>query len=112
MKFTEAMRLGAMMHPQTYGQSYDFEGETKIVASCAWGAAVVGGWPAADRIYSKTPVGCPVCKRCVAHNDVTSLVTHLNDDHRWTREAIADHVDTLGLEVDTPVVTRPEEVLV
>lgn len=45
-------------------------------------------------IYSVT--GCPQC----GASDMTGRqITHLNDDHRWTREAIADFIERLELRL-------------
>lgn len=42
-------------------------------------------------------VGCPVASPCpvMAHGVMHSIVAHLNDDHRWTREQIADWVESV-----------------
>ena len=37
---------------------------------------------------------CPVTL-CKESDEVDRLVTHLNDDHRWTREQIAEWIETL-----------------
>ncbi len=34
-----------------------------------------------------------VCPECAATGTVRLLVQHLNDEHRWAREAIADWLD-------------------
>jgi hypothetical protein len=38
---------------------------------------------------------CPVCScvRMVCRTD--AMIVHLNDEHEWTREAIADWVETI-----------------
>lgn len=39
---------------------------------------------------------CPACPTYIGSRRPTfNLIAHLNDDHRWTREAIADWVETI-----------------
>lgn len=155
MKMSEAMRLGAMMAPQAYG---DLEatsvteirdrrwyhrllglkgrvvGRRGTTGTCALGAAfaagncrrVITGSPGgyafrgempktgvlretivvpsdwSDLLFSEYP--CPQCGRL----DVLGrILPHLNDDHRWTREASADFVD--GIERARAEVSQPSE---
>lgn len=39
------------------------------------------------------------CPGCEAKNSVYSLVQHLNDSHKWTRNRIADWLETLDLDL-------------
>jgi len=123
MKLSDAIRLGAMLRPQTFGRAFRRGG------SCALGAAleasgmdynarrqrvdlfVAERWPWAD---IEADVSCPSCHArfmCAGQ-----LVVHLNDAHSWKRERIADWVASVepisqplatgrgGLEdVDRPV---------
>lgn len=50
-------------------------------------------------------VPCPACGD--GDRILLSIIVHLNDDHRWTRERIADWVETL----ETPVEVGSEPVL-
>jgi hypothetical protein len=101
MKLSEAIRLGAMLQPQGFGVLKDDRGRT-----CALGAAL----SACNLMSDRDPYGreipqttwpelcqghvlCQVCERRML--DTFDLVTHLNDDHRWTRAAIAEWVATL-----------------
>ena len=107
MRFSEAVRLGALMHPQSFGGMRDSKGGT-----CALGSALdaigaltskAGGpgamddfirimtiWPAlGKRAAVPCPAGCSLSKHFEA-NRTTAMVWHLNDRHSWTREAIAD----------------------
>lgn len=55
-------------------------------------------------------VKCPGCKKMVAPTSIkkriqwnkahplADIVQHLNDEHRWTREAIADWIETLDID--------------
>ena len=104
MRVSEAMRLGAMLDEQGFG-AFDRDGKT-----CAMWAAMKAvnrqmpiGWPE----ILKTVSACPACiyERSL---DLYSVIVHLNDDHRWTREQIADWMD--GIESDR-VAPRAMEVV-
>jgi hypothetical protein len=53
----------------------------------------------------KTKVACPACPRREPVS-VSRTVVHLNDDHLWSREAIADWLDSLDVDLSFP---RPRE---
>lgn len=109
MQLHEAIRLGAMLKPQNFGE----ESVPHVHKSCALGAAcdalgiVVAHGLDADyaAIQGRYPAlytheaECPACQ----DRDVpVSLVWHLNDRHRWTREEIATWLE--GIEGQaTPV---------
>lgn len=109
MKLSEAIRLGAMLKPQAFGALYgelavvspgDVLGLRAIATSCALGAAHDAGWR--GTVPNITPC-CPVCsgRSYAPAGPVAATVMHLNDGHRWTREQIADWVETI--EQRTPV---------
>ena len=99
MKLSDAIRLGSTMGPQGFGYLYDTHNES----SCALGAAlvamgkmsahvgVVDVWP---WIMQPPRTNCPECK-WFRQESTGYVITHLNDHHRWTREAIADWVATI-----------------
>lgn len=90
-----AIRRGSEMVPrQCFGRLEIRAGiaETEVVATCAIGAAdYVGyvGW-----VGGRPGLLCPVCS-AEERPTIRGAVVHLNDDHRWTREAIADWLETL-----------------
>lgn len=100
MRLSEAIRLGSMMKPQAFGNFYGPERES----SCALGAAfdacgmeVFGPDTKFDGPFGLEYfedeyeiIACPVCG--IAE---WPTIGHLNDFHRWTREAIADWVETI-----------------
>lgn len=105
MKLSEAIRLGAMLKPQAFGLCYS-DGRT-----CAMGAAwdaigklhVTASDPSidfGDSYWAVAGVSCPVCGRASGSG---MAVAHLNDDHRWTREQIADWVETIERAQEPPV---------
>ncbi len=95
-ELAEAILAGARQRPQAFGSYFSSDGR-----SCALGAAfegvhhlprVVGAYrPRLERLfdcleYISRP--CPVgCRKTLP---LASMIVHLNDDHLWTREAIAD----------------------
>lgn len=50
-----------------------------------------------------TRVTCPACTSVALRPTVRDAVIHLNDSHRWTREAIADWLDTLDADLAFPM---------
>ena len=90
MKLSGAIRLGAMMKPQAFRAFVTDDG------ACALGAALLAV-EAASRPHSRAVLdrwpwaltvsaNCPSCGRSCP---IFWVITHLNDNHRWTREQIA-----------------------
>lgn len=98
-----AMRRGAALRPQVFKAFFlEVDG---VIGSCALGAAFEGATGTVDRdismwvLHQAVPVfddvhffTCPACGRV---NDMECLITHLNDTERWTREQIADFLESL-----------------
>jgi hypothetical protein len=90
MKLSEAIRLGALLHPQLFGAFNLIERETgHILRTCAIGAASAAGYDT-TRLGNSSVTQCPACQ---LRGGVAGIIAHLNDDHRWTRERIADWVE-------------------
>ncbi len=106
MRLSEAMRRGAALSPQGFITLVDRQGRT-----CALGAALeaIGRLPGPHETEPETfdypaewtcwwksilLIRCPACSVLI-HSGVEQLLGHLNDDHKWTREAIADWVATI-----------------
>lgn len=94
MRLSEAIKLGAMLHPQGFGGMHVNDG------TCALGAAEDAGFNV-NALVDETincahrgqHTACPECAHpCCG---VGGVVVHLNDCHRLTREAIADWVATI-----------------
>jgi hypothetical protein len=114
VELSEAIRIGAQKRPQ--GHWDFFTVEDGQVLSCALGAAFEGianydADPAGYRtVYRKlnecfsatldAPTQCPVCHFSTV--EVRKIIVHLNDTHRWTREAIADWVETIEKQSTAP----------
>lgn len=124
MKLSEAIRLGSMIRPQGFGRYWP-DGKT----SCALGAAfeagglrdhieqaynsdVTGLLPPIWATFLDGPQQCPRCSWANEKIPTLSVITHLNDDHKWTREQIADWVATIepseASEVVPPAVVAVE----
>ena len=115
MKLSEAIRLGSMSSPQAFHAFQSGE------ARCAMGAAldaigsvpvrVAGPLPGAflrdtgtpSMVYAYYPIPLTwelllaqsaVCPHCSKPAMLGRVIVHLNDDERWTRERIADWVET------------------
>jgi hypothetical protein len=98
MRLSEAIRLGAMLHPQTFGAMCVAKLSGEIVSTCALGAARSAGLTKSelDRLMGvQSWYPCPASVGHCNSRRLTTIVVHLNDDHRWTREQIADWVATV-----------------
>lgn len=94
--FSEPIRDGAKLRPQAFGFRITRDGKT-----CAEGAGAEAmgiadisesGMEIARRYpYLSGSAKCPETEACPNFNYSRSkIITHLNDVHHWTREAIAD----------------------
>ena len=118
MKFSEAIRLGSMLKRQGFGALWPSDD-----SSCALGAAydALGcGYsvPAMKAIAVQDAVmprwldelaQCPAC----SHRHVAAylpVIGHLNDEHYWTREQIADWVATIEAQHEQPKDSSPAAV--
>lgn len=97
MKLSEAIRLGAMIFPET--RSLFINSKTR--ECCALGAAAQAAgddqWNQ-DRVIARWPIliieaSCPMC----ATNPLMlrTRISHLHADHKQSREWIADFVETI-----------------
>lgn len=50
---------------------------------------------------------CPVCK--TASGPLGRIIPHINDNHQWTREQIADWLDTLDVDLTAKPQAKEEE---
>jgi hypothetical protein len=114
MRLSEAIRLGAMLRPQGREEFHDKGGRT-----CAFGAAGDAiGHRFKDSLYEIYPIWpfletdamCPKCNARrmvvgVAYN-IAKVIVHLNADHKWTREQIAEWVATIEPPEAPPATER------
>lgn len=103
VKLSHAMREGAKLRPQYYAGGWFDSGFKK---SCALGAALeyvygldhlkTSGVFSVTRslgIPSKTIINHPITG---SDELLTSTITKLNDESKWTREQIADWLESIG----------------
>lgn len=112
MKLSEAIRLGAMDRPQCVRVMTDGH------AVCAMGSALVAlgrldlgnQEPAYDFLKARFPVLTRVVASPLGGDvrNVISQIIVLNDDAGWTREAIANWVETIE-DAQAPVVGCEDE---
>lgn len=105
MKYSEALRAGAKKGKQLFNESYDGQGGT-----CAYWAIEAGGLSvpptrilAREDVFFGQIARCPAdCGARVYTDGATTrllegylfqMILHLNNDHHWTREAIADWIE-------------------
>jgi len=109
MRLGDAMRLGIMIHPrQAFNASVRY---SEVVASCALSAAGYGGYSYRGAIGDTLDrhMRCPVCN---GPQTVRFIIMCLNDTHRWSREKIADWVDTIDETPKESVIEEGELVAV
>ena len=118
MTLSEAIRLGSMLIPeQTHHQMYasrmvatrvpcttaDWNNDPafpayvhkyEVYAACALGAAAAAGYDLSVCSFPEIRRVCPArCSSVIL--PLATIIIHLNDVHHWSREAIADWVETL-----------------
>lgn len=123
MKLSDAMRLGATFRAQAFGLLF-VENKDGGIDSCALGAVceVHGMQPVLDQqlpewLFDTYPeldnvhTICPV-SLCYATDSrsILSVIVHLNDHHQWSREAIADWLDSITLDTMPATVEAPAQV--
>lgn len=113
--FSEAIREGAKLRPQGTGRLFERN------RSCAIGAGIeaLGFKDKADGMIvgamffsplypylDTTDAACPVCS--TVHR-LTNQLVHLNDAHYWTRESIADWLESEEEKLGYVTLTEKEE---
>jgi hypothetical protein len=127
MKLSEAIRLGSMLVPQCFRTTFkrclvidNNQVRINITAACALGAAVLVvennysnvswvttsmRWPWIGKVMCRCPeISCTEDERNYPI-PTDAMIAHLNDDHRWTRERIAEWVAT----IEPTEITRAQE---
>lgn len=98
MRLSDRMMLGATLIRHVSHVSSDGEG---CAIQCA--CAATGSMADLDWIHSE-PASCPVpeCERGRQGLTVGVAIVHLNDDHKWNIERIADFVRSVEPAPETP----------
>jgi hypothetical protein len=124
LSLSDAIRKGAKYGPQLYSTYLHAKTDDGSIGSCALGAAWLGAGKTTRHTCNMLSMkvlfpqllrricSCPMDCSGPDLYDVARVVTHLNDHHRWTREAIADWVARLEPEQTPAVVEEPELELV
>jgi len=98
-----------------YAAAWDKPAQISTFATAGYVAAVTStvestGYAYAGKALTSVLPGldtrtvCPV-KDCEDSSTVYATVMHLNDDHGWTRQAVADWLDTLDADLTFPIPT-------
>lgn len=128
MKLSEAIRLGAMIVPQAHGSFTDGRGGeacalmSAIVAvkGLKWSEFFLGIMPDNDHdsLIAEICVMFPIANKLAAHpvnagecDSLAEIIIGLNDEDDWTREAIADWVESIEPKPITQVKTQELEVV-
>jgi hypothetical protein len=114
MKLSEAILAGAALRPQAFGAYFTGTSRTdacSCVVGCLYEVTFPGASLAHDAVVNQSEQLCAVyplldseeklfCPECagaeVKHDMLLNILIHLNDDHQWTRERIAEYIT--GLE--------------
>lgn len=102
MRLSEAIRLGSMMKPQAHGMAFTGR-RTCVFAAAADAIGLLIGTKRRDSLPIGTAEAFPILAlRVVPPFESTKRTwcvraagMALNDEHRWTRERIADWVETI-----------------
>lgn len=116
LKASDALRVGAKIRPQVFGFVYEsggtcavgalFEGAFGRLPDTLMGAPCIteGEYARLLNAYPELSGATPPCPVCL-HTSATAygMMQHLNDGHSWTREEIADWLDSvLGVPLELP----------
>ena len=119
MYLSEAIRIGAAIKPQTFGAYSDNVGTCALGAM--WDAFRTQPAVVQNRLFNEAFMfaeqemtlkeNCPACglNRKFPNNQ-HNLIPHLNDYHKWSREAIADWLETMEVKygIRPMVASEPE----
>jgi hypothetical protein len=115
MKLSDAIRLGSMLVPQGFDHPVSRSGQgTACALEAACLAMSIDDW--SSTVTTFPIANAPAMRVCPACGYVDTLtppddptlfaVWHLNDFHRWTRERIADWVETIEAQYEPKPITE------
>lgn len=114
MKLSEAIRLGAMLKKQVVGSDGTHGSCALRAATDALGLhdSVRSGLLDYSGLIERFSellqhVHCPGC--AALEDQLIVTIFHLNDSHRWTREKIADFVETVERSLEDAAVGREDK---
>ncbi len=88
-RLASAIRRGCELAPAQAFNTYSYGGGS----ACVGRAAMLGGYHAESDDWK---VSLPYPCDCQRDASIATVLPHLNDAHRWTREQIADWLDKLS----------------
>ncbi len=109
-KLSDAIKLGSTFLPQAFNAYFNYN-EGDFTASCALGAAMhATGVDSDGFVFFHTPrialkryaeclgsyQNCPDSNCPMPPLPLQMVIAHLNDNHKWTREKIADWLAEQG----------------
>ena len=107
LKLSEAIRIGSLKSRQGFGfyrRTRRLFGFFKVREACTMGAALdaiesprIGEYNFFCRTFpiTMTVAHCPACPSGSSLKTLGTVIIELNDQHRWTRERIADFVESV-----------------
>jgi len=104
LKLSEAIRLGAMLRPQAVGTCFTFSDAGELFSTCALAAGCeAAGWGHTGKeLFGFLDTHFPIVRECVPHPLIhdnvfclRAIIIQLNDKCGWSRERIADWVETV-----------------
>ena len=101
--FRSLMQRGAACAPrQTFGTMGDGDGGACALGTLYLGAAGFGIAGTVHGTVDGEPGNhtCPVCLGPCGR--ISGLIVHLNDGHKWSRSAIAAHLDSIHAPITIP----------
>ncbi len=114
MNLQDAIREGCTTTLPGYGKFICVNDDGNVEA-CAIGAALIGSgneekqlkyaalWPELADMSDPPIHDCPACD---GGGSLYFVITQLNDIHRWSREATADWIETLSIDLTPAAVVR------
>lgn len=94
MKLSDAIRKGCEMRPKQAFHSLYGTGDESCVIGAARDGLGMGSDDSICKHFERIMKQSNRCPSCAGWSPMYSLITdHLNDRHRWSREAIADWIE-------------------
>jgi hypothetical protein len=107
MNLADAMRTGAARGPQAVGSFFRSDGGMCALGAAADACAILPVDLA--RRFPELAIETIVCPVCLQVDSLWTTITALNDNHHWTREAIADWLDDQVLDLSPVAIVAMQE---